>query len=138
MLTNFKIPIFNFDVNNTKSIPAFLEQLFSRWNGSNLLRHDIFELPSWDMQATSQIQIEYRAANQPALNTNRIMGTKLMINDDNGLRYDAAFVHNGIESIVFDPTTKIVTINRVSGGFFDSAIFSTSANRGVLTLDYIT
>lgn len=91
------------------------------------------------MQADGQILIEYRAANQPALNTNRIVGTKLMINDDNGLRYDAAFVHNGIESIVFDPNTKIVTLNRVSGGFFDDAIFSNASTlRGVLTLDYIT
>lgn len=129
---SFKIPIFQ-PQGNIESLILYLNELFRRWAGSNLLKKSELDIGSWDMGSISNITIDYDSD----LDFKRVVSIDiLIINDTQDKRYSASLVKDGIESCYIDSSN--VNITRLSGGFFDGSDFNdpSLSNRGKVILWY--
>lgn len=97
----------------------------------------IIEIGDWDMDATASVTVAHGLTY-----ANIIDVTATIRADSPGIDYKGSIVHidnsTGLGSGFVSAGTTLVTLTRVTGGFFDSTNFNqTSFNRGWIFIKYI-
>ena len=92
----------------------------------------VIEIGDWDMDATTNLNVAH------GLTLAKIRFVTIMIVDDlSSGQYDLAYGNAGSASGSFTLDATNVALNRVIGGFFDTAGFNaTTFNRGWVTIWY--
>lgn len=136
MCMSFKIPnvITGFD---DVSFVNFLKNYFGRLFGSDLLKTLVFPIKTWNMLNNSQTTVQYRMSSNSGIKV--ITNVCIMLyNDEQNIAYVAS-PGGGLDFIMLDSQNNFVTIQRTSGGIFDSSSFSSlSVQRGIICITQTT
>lgn len=115
------------------------QNYFGRLFGTNLILFAAIPIGIWNMQANEDKTVSIKQNTTNYIAWTRILNVWLTIYNDAGDKeYYANLVNNGIEECSQQPDLNQIYIKRVSGGFFDSADFSsTDVPRGLITICYL-
>jgi hypothetical protein len=126
----FKIPTF-LALPDINAVHSYLQTIFSRWSGSELLKIAILDIPAWNMDSTESQTVDLSSIGS----SEKIMSCLPQVTND--AVTEVYLGSNGFDYLKLDLSGQTLTLYRTTGGLFDSSSFSeTTSARGKVVIWY--